>query len=85
MYGLYESRNDLLSPPIHYNFDGNTIYFSGLDVMGAHGERHDIIWGNEAMATKKHAGILSMKVAGSDNGLAIGQFHHSNFYDQLGT
>jgi phage terminase large subunit len=57
MYGLYESRNDFLSPPIHYIYEGNIIYFSGLDVMGAHGERHDVIWGNEAVATRLSQGI----------------------------
>src|SRR5688572_3009122 len=49
MYNLYSEANDILSPPIHYKLYGNIIYFSGLDVMGAHGERHDLIWGNEGV------------------------------------
>jgi phage terminase large subunit len=57
MYGLFDFNNDYLSTPIHYDLFGNHIYFSGLDVMTAHGERHDIIWGNEAMAAKDSGGI----------------------------
>lgn len=57
MYDLYEPWNDILSHPIHYKLFGNTIYFSGLDVMSAHGERHDLIWGNEAVATRSSQGI----------------------------
>ena len=56
-YGLFRFENDYLSTPIHYNLYGNTIYFGGLDVMSAHGERHDIIWCNEAMAAKDSGGI----------------------------
>jgi phage terminase large subunit len=56
-YDLYDNYHDILSSPIHYNLFGNTIYFSGLDVMGAHGERHDLIWCNEAMATRASGGI----------------------------
>jgi len=57
MYDLFQEDNDSLSPPIHYELFGNIIYFSGLDVMSAHGERHDIIWGNEAMAARESQGI----------------------------
>ncbi len=55
LYGLYDPNMDTLSPPLHYNLFGNVIYFSGLDTMGAHGERHDIIWGNEGMEINRDA------------------------------
>lgn len=48
-YGLYQEKNHTMSAPINYRLYGNTIYFSGLDTIGVHGERHDIIWGNEGM------------------------------------
>lgn len=49
MYGLYNVANHTKSHPQNYNMFGNVIYFTGLDGMGSHGERHDIIWGNEGM------------------------------------
>ncbi len=49
LYGLYDENRDFKSQPMHYDLFGNTIYFSGLDSEGAHGERHDLIWANEAM------------------------------------
>lgn len=48
-YGLYNERLHTMSAPINYRLYGNTIFFSGLDTIGVHGERHDVIWGNEAM------------------------------------
>lgn len=57
MYGFYNEAHDILSPPIHYKLFGNVIYFSGLDVMGAHGERHDLIWGNEGVGKNGSQGI----------------------------
>lgn len=49
-YNIYNSdKNHTKSHPQRYNLYGNIIYFSGLDGMGSHGERHDIIWGNEGM------------------------------------
>jgi len=38
-----------MSAPINYKLYGNTIFFSGLDTIGVHGERHDVIWGNEGI------------------------------------
>lgn len=55
MYGLYHERNHSMSAPINYKLYGNVIFFSGLDTMGVHGERHDIIWGNEGMELDKDA------------------------------
>jgi len=49
MYGLYTDKNHVKSHPQSYNLFGNVIFFTGLDGMGSHGERHDIIWGNEGM------------------------------------
>lgn len=49
MYDLYDPDKHFMSSPIHFDMFGNTIYFSGLDAIGSHGERHDIIWGNEGM------------------------------------
>lgn len=48
-YEIYEDSDYHKSPPVSYNLFGNVIYFTGLDGMGSHGERHDIIWGNEGM------------------------------------
>ena len=48
-YELFELDKYRKSTPVSYNLFGNMIYFTGLDGAGAHGERHDIIWGNEAM------------------------------------
>jgi len=49
MYNLYDLSLHTKSHPQSYNLFGNVIFFTGLDGMGSHGERHDIIWGNEAM------------------------------------
>jgi len=49
MYDFYDVNCHTRSHPQSYNMYGNMIYFSGLDGMGSHGERHDIIWGNEGM------------------------------------
>lgn len=49
MYNMYDINSHTRSNPQAYNLYGNTIFFTGLDGMGSHGERHDIIWGNEAM------------------------------------
>lgn len=54
-HGIYNPNHDAQSPPLHYELYGNVIYFSGLDTMGAHGERHDIIWGNEGMEIDRDA------------------------------
>jgi PBSX family phage terminase large subunit len=48
-YGLYKDKNHVKSAPQSYKLYNSIIYFSGLDGMGSHGERHDVIWGNEAM------------------------------------
>lgn len=48
-YGIYRAEHHTKSHPQAYNLYGNTIYFTGLDGTGSHGERHDIIWGNEGM------------------------------------
>jgi len=48
-YGIYSIRDHTKSQPQNYNLFGNIIYFSGLDSIGSHGERHDVIWGNEGM------------------------------------
>jgi PBSX family phage terminase large subunit len=52
-YGIYNEKNHFKSSPQHYNLFGNVIYFSGMDAMGAHGERHDIIWINEILETEQ--------------------------------
>jgi phage terminase large subunit len=48
-YEMYEDSCFHKSPPVSYEYKGNIIYFTGLDSIGSHGERHDIIWGNEGM------------------------------------
>lgn len=52
-YNLYDERQHFKSHPQHYNLFGNVIYFSGMDAMGSHGERHDIIWVNEILETEQ--------------------------------
>ena len=47
--GLYSISNHSRSHPQSYKLYGNDIFFSGCDKIGAHGERHDIIYGNEGM------------------------------------
>jgi len=48
-HNLYDKKHHVRSHPQSYNLFGNTIHFTGLDGAGSHGERHDIIYGNEAM------------------------------------
>lgn len=48
-YGIYRAEHHTKSHPQAYNLYGNMIYFTGLDGVGSHGERHDVIWGNEGM------------------------------------
>jgi PBSX family phage terminase large subunit len=55
MYDLYNEKFHFKSHPQHFNLYGNTIYFSGMDAMGSHGERHDIIFVNEILETEQLA------------------------------
>ena len=48
-YGLYDIKNHTRSDPQAYNLFGNIIKFRGLDNMGSHGKRNDVIWGNEGI------------------------------------
>ena len=52
MYGIYNKHNHTQSHPQTYTLYGNTIYFSGLNGIGSHGERHDVIYINEIMETQ---------------------------------
>ncbi len=54
-YDLFDETSLHRSPPVCYSFMGNKIYFTGLDSVGSHGERHDIIWGNEGMELNHEA------------------------------
>jgi PBSX family phage terminase large subunit len=47
-YGMYKEENHVKSHPQQYKHYNTTIYFSGLDSGGAHGEAHDVVWINEA-------------------------------------
>lgn len=49
MYKMYDVKKHTRSHPQSYDLFGNVIFFTGLDGMGSHGERHDVIWGNEGM------------------------------------
>lgn len=49
MYDIFNDNDFHRSSPVSYKFLGNIFYFTGLDSMGSHGERHDVIWGNEGM------------------------------------
>ncbi|MFA5234206.1 MAG: phage terminase large subunit [Sulfurimonas sp.] len=49
LYNLYNPELHRKSTPVTFEIFGNKIFFTGLDSMSAHGERHDIIWGNEGM------------------------------------
>jgi phage terminase large subunit len=49
MYGLYDMNKHKRSKPEGYELFGNMISFSGLNGVGSHGERHDIVWVNEVM------------------------------------
>jgi PBSX family phage terminase large subunit len=55
LYGLYGEKCHVRSHPQSYELFGNMIYFGGLDSMGAHGERHDIVWINESMEADEQA------------------------------
>ena len=48
-YNLFNDASFHRSAPVCYSFMGNKIFFTGLDSVGSHGERHDVIWGNEGM------------------------------------
>jgi phage terminase large subunit len=48
LYGIYDSKCHYKSHPQAYRLYGNMVYFSGLDSGGAHGEKHNVIWINEA-------------------------------------
>jgi phage terminase large subunit len=52
MYGIYDINNHTQSHPQHYKLYGNDIYFSGLNGLGSHGERHDIVYINEVLDTQ---------------------------------
>jgi PBSX family phage terminase large subunit len=52
MYGIYNVKNHTQSHPQSYNLYGNTIFFSGVNGIGSHGERHDVIYINEIMETE---------------------------------
>ncbi|MES1219456.1 MAG: phage terminase large subunit [Bacteroidota bacterium] len=54
-HDLYDQRNHTMSHPQRYQLFGNTIRFAGLDNMGSHGKRNDLIYGNEAMEIEKEA------------------------------
>jgi PBSX family phage terminase large subunit len=54
-YGLYKEENHIKSHPQSYKHFDTTIYFSGLDSGGAHGEAHDVVWINEAFEAEKDA------------------------------
>ena len=54
-YNLFEDDSFHRSAPVCYSFMGNKIYFTGLDSVGSHGERHDVIWGNEGMELNHEA------------------------------
>jgi PBSX family phage terminase large subunit len=52
MYGIYRKENHTQSHPQSYELYGNTIFFSGVNGIGSHGERHDIVYINEIMETE---------------------------------
>jgi PBSX family phage terminase large subunit len=49
--GIYSKKNHQESHPQKYTLYGNMISFDGLNGIGSHGERHDIVWINEVMET----------------------------------
>jgi PBSX family phage terminase large subunit len=51
LYGIYNVKNHGQSHPQTYKLYGNYIYFSGLNGIGSHGERHDIVFVNEVLET----------------------------------
>ena len=54
-YNLFDDASFHRSAPVCYSFMGNKIFFTGLDSVGSHGERHDVIWGNEGMELNHEA------------------------------
>ena len=54
-YNLFDDNSFHRSAPVCYSFMGNKIFFTGLDSVGSHGERHDVIWGNEGMELNHEA------------------------------
>ena len=54
-YNLFDDDSFHRSAPVCYSFMGNKIFFTGLDSVGSHGERHDVIWGNEGMELNHEA------------------------------
>ncbi|MFA5299667.1 MAG: phage terminase large subunit [Lutibacter sp.] len=54
-FGMYREEYHSRSNPQNYDLLGNHIMFRGLDAMGAHGKRNDVIWINEAMEADKDA------------------------------
>lgn len=53
MRGIYNIKNHIQSHPQKYVLYGNVISFDGLNGIGSHGERHDVVWVNEAMETNQ--------------------------------
>ena len=52
LYGIYNIDNHVQSNPQSYRLYGNIIYFSGINGIGSHGERHDVIFINEILETE---------------------------------
>ena len=46
---IYNISNHVQSNPQSYTLYGNTIRFRGIDGMGSHGKRNDIVYVNEIM------------------------------------
>lgn len=55
LYGMYDSKCHYKSQPQKYILHGNTIRFTGLESMGSHGKRNDVIYGNEGMELNEEA------------------------------
>ena len=49
LYGIYNVKDHVRTDPQSYRLYGNIVHFSGLDKISAHGERHDILYGNEGI------------------------------------
>jgi len=50
--GIYDINNHTRSDPQSYTLYGNNIFFSGLNGIGSHGERHDVVYVNEILETE---------------------------------
>ncbi|MCH8067833.1 MAG: hypothetical protein IID16_00970 [Candidatus Marinimicrobia bacterium] len=48
-HGIYDIDNHVQSNPQSYKLYGNIIYFSGINGIGSHGERHDVVVMNEIL------------------------------------